>query len=86
MWIDLDRVEYQKNNWGGDIRGALLEMLHTPTIPQVFVGGEYIGGCTESFDAINDGHFQELLEKYNSAYDKSKKVDPYNFLPKWLVP
>ena len=26
-----------------------------PTIPQIFVGGAHVGGCTEMFDAFNDG-------------------------------
>ncbi len=84
--IDLDSVEYQKDNWGGDIRGALLERLGSPTIPQIFVGGEYIGGATETFDAFNDGGLQKLLEKNAVTYDKSKDLDAWSFLPKWLVP
>lgn len=84
--VDLDSVEYQKNNWGGDIRGALLERLGSPTIPQIFVGGEYIGGATETFDAFNDGALQKLLEANTVAWDKSKNFDAYSFLPKWLVP
>lgn len=84
--IDLDSVEYQKDNWGGDIRGALLERLGSPTIPQIFVGGEYIGGATETFDAFNDRSLQNLLEKNAVAWDKSKDFDAWSFLPKWLVP
>lgn len=75
-----------KDNRGGDIRGALLERLGSPTIPQIFVGGEYIGGATKTFDAFNDGALQKLLEKNAVAWDKSKDFDAYSFLPKWLVP
>jgi len=84
--IDLDSVEYQKDNWGGDIRGALLEKLHTPTIPQIFVGGKHIGGCTETFDAVNDGQFQDLLTKNEVHFDAAREMDAYSFLPKWLHP
>ena len=84
--IELDSVEYQKGNWGGDIRAALLQKIGSPTIPQIFVGGEYVGGCTETFDAFNDFSFRKLLEKNNVDYDKAKKFDAYRFLPKWLVP
>lgn len=75
-----------KDNRGGDIRGALLERLGSPIIPQIFVGGEYIGGATETFDAFNDGGLQKLLEKNAVTYDKSKDLDAWSFLPKWLVP
>jgi cysteine synthase A len=84
--IDLDSVEYQKDNWGGDIRGALLEKLHSPTIPQIFVGGEHVGGCTETFDAINDHSFQKMLQENSVKFDTAKEVEAYSFLPKWLVP
>lgn len=84
--IELDSVDFQKDNLGGDIRGALLERLGSPTIPQIFVGGEYIGGATETFDAFNDGSLQKLLEKNAVTWDKTKEFDAYSFLPKWLVP
>ncbi len=84
--IDLDSVEYQKDNRGGDIRVALRQKIGSPTIPQIFVGGEYIGGCTETFDAFNEGRLQKLLEANGIAYDRSNNADPYNFLPKWLHP
>ncbi|MBT4889797.1 MAG: cysteine synthase A [Rhodospirillales bacterium] len=84
--IDLDSVAYQKDNLGGDIRAALLEKLGSPTIPQIFVGGEYIGGCTEIFDAYNNGSLQKLLKKNTVQYDSSKDMNAYVFLPKWLVP
>lgn len=84
--VDLDSVAYQKNNLGGDLRVALRERLGTPTIPQIFVGGEYVGGCTETFDAVNDGRFRALLRKYDVAFDGGKTVDAYRFLPTWLHP
>ncbi len=48
--IDLDSAEYQRNNWGGEIRKAVRAKTRLPTIPQVFIRGEHIGGCTETFD------------------------------------
>jgi cysteine synthase A len=84
--IDLDSAAYQKDNRGGDIRVALRQKIGAPTIPQIFVGGEYIGGCTETFDAFNEGRLQKLLETNGVAFDRSKKADAYSFLPKWLHP
>jgi cysteine synthase A len=84
--IDLDSAAYQKDNRGGDIRVALRQRIGSPTIPQIFVGGEYIGGCTETFDAFNEGRLQKLLETNGVAFDRSKNADAYSFLPKWLHP
>jgi cysteine synthase A len=84
--VDLDSVAYQKDDLGGDIRAALLELTSTPTIPQIFVGGKHIGGCTETFDAFNSGDLQKLLAKNAVEYDQSKQPDAYGFLPTWLHP
>jgi cysteine synthase A len=53
--IDLDSVEYQLDNKGGEIRAALRERTTSKTIPQIFIGGQYIGGATDLFDACKDG-------------------------------
>ena len=83
--VDLDSVEYQKDNRGGDIRAALRERIATPTIPQIFVGGEHIGGCTETLDAFNKGYLQDLLTRNGIAF-KAMEVDAYSYLPKWVHP
>ncbi|MGF1627310.1 MAG: glutaredoxin [Alphaproteobacteria bacterium] len=84
--IDLDSVAYQQDNRGGEIRVALRQKVGAPTIPQIFVGGAYVGGCTETFDAFNQGRLQEMLAASGVAFDRAKQVDAYGFLPKWLHP
>jgi cysteine synthase A len=84
--VDLDSVEYQQDNLGQQIRAVLTERTSIKTIPQIFIGGELIGGCTEMFDAWQDGSAQALLESHNIAYDKNSETDPYTFLPQWLHP
>ena len=82
--IDLDSVAYQEDNLGGDIRAALTERTGMPTIPQVFVGGQFIGGCTEVFDAYRERGLQDLLSDAQVSYDRDDGVDPYQFMPGWL--
>jgi len=84
--VDLDSAAYQKNNWGGQIRNVLKAHTGQPTIPQIFVGGQHIGGCTETFDAFNDGRLQELLQSHNVVFKPAENVNAYTFLPKWLHP
>jgi cysteine synthase A len=84
--VDLDSAEYQKGNWGGQIRVALRERINAPTIPQIFIGNHHIGGCTETFDAFNDGRLQKLLQGSGIEIEQDGEVDAYSFLPKWLHP
>ena len=82
--IDLDSVEYQKDDKGGKIRAALRERTGSKTIPQIFVGGQHIGGATETFDALKDGSLSKLLEANKVEWDRSVDIEPYSFLPGWL--
>ena len=82
--IDLDSVAYQQGNKGGNIRAALHDRTGAKTIPQIFIGGQHIGGATELFDAARDGTMQKLLEENAVIYNKQVSDDPYTFLPKWL--
>lgn len=84
--VDLDSAEYQKNNWGGDIREALKLRTNVPTIPQIFVGNQHVGGCTETFDAFNEGRLQKLLQDSGIELKQAGDVNAYSFLPKWLHP
>ncbi len=84
--VDLDSVEYQRDDRGGRIRAALVERTSVATIPQIFIGGEFIGGCTELFEAWRGGRAQDLLERSGVDYDRTAKIDPYTFLPGWLHP
>jgi len=81
--VELDSVENQVNNRGGHIRAALGAKISTPTIPQIFVGGELVGGCTETLQACKDGTLQARLAKLGVAYDAVQRVDPFSFLPNW---
>ncbi|MEO0989496.1 MAG: glutaredoxin domain-containing protein, partial [Pseudomonadota bacterium] len=71
---------------GSDIRAALRSMTGAPTIPQIFVGGDHIGGATETFDAFNSGDLQRRLTAAGVAFDTAMTNDAYSFLPTWLHP
>lgn len=83
--LDLDSVEYQRDDLGGKIRAVLAERTGARTIPQIFIGGEHIGGCTELFDAWRDGSMQQHLSRCGVSFDDAD-IEPYDFLPKWLQP
>jgi len=84
--VDVDSVEFQKEDLGGRIRGVLADRTGAKTLPQIFVGGEHIGGATDTFDAWRNGSFQARLDKSGVSYDRVSKLDPYTLLPKWLQP
>lgn len=82
--IDLDSVAMQKDDWGGRVRRAVGVRARATTIPQVFIGGELIGGNSDVFDAVRSGALQGELRDASVAFDASAKVDYDALLPKWL--
>ena len=84
--VDLDSAAYQVGDRGGQIRAVLRARTGSRTIPQIFVGGEFIGGCTETFDTFKDGRLQRMLGERGVRFDADARVDPYSLLPGWLHP
>ena len=81
--VDLDSVEYQAGDLGGRIRAILRQRTGSPTIPQVFVAGERVGGCTDVFDAYRAGELQARLSAAGVSFERVD-IDPYTLLPSWL--
>jgi cysteine synthase A len=81
--VDLDSVEYQNNDFGNKIRAVLAKRTGAPTIPQIYIGQQHIGGCTELFDYQRDGGFAGALTRMDIQYSEFDK-DPYTLLPQWL--
>jgi cysteine synthase A len=84
--VDLDSVAHQQDNRGGKIRAALSAHTGINTIPQIFVGGELIGGCSETLEACKSGQLQTLLKKSGVVFDAGVVTDPLSFLPGWRHP
>ncbi len=84
--VDLDSLEYQKGNRGGKMRVALSEKTGWNTFPQIFINGEFVGGCTDLFDDCKNEDLQKRLARAGVPFNKNVKTDPYGFLPGWLHP
>lgn len=45
------------------LRQGLKEYSSWPTFPQLYIEGEFFGGCDITVEAYQNGQLQELLEK-----------------------
>jgi len=84
--VDLDSVAYQENDRGGKILEVLKSRNNWETIPQIYVGDEFVGGATDIFDVSKTGKLEKMLATRKIHYNESIKRDPYSFLPTWLHP
>ena len=84
--IDLDSTAFQRDDRGGQIRKLLRAKTGAATIPQVFVAGEWLGGCTDTLDAYKAGRLQEKLRAAGVGFDEAASIDAHSLLPGWIHP
>ena len=81
---NLDSTEIGPDSFGASVRQSLFEYTGSKTLPQVFVAGEFLGGCEEILGEFAGGDFQARLKALGIEFDEGANVDPGRFLPKWL--
>jgi monothiol glutaredoxin len=69
-------VDYQDVNVLQDmsIREGVKAYSSWPTIPQLYVKGEFVGGCDIIREMTEAGELQQLFDEKGVGYDKSKKI------------
>jgi monothiol glutaredoxin len=69
-------VDYKDINVLQDlgIREGIKAFSNWPTIPQLYVKGEFVGGCDIVREMAQAGELQQLFEEKGIAYDKSKAL------------
>ena len=82
--VDLDSVAYQQNDRGGKILEVLTARNDWPTIPQIYLGEDFVGGATDLFDVGKAGELEARLEAQRIPYNENIGRDPYSYLPGWL--
>ena len=50
-------------------RATLMEVSAWPTIPQVFIGGEFIGGCDIVMEMLQSGDLEKKIQALESIKD-----------------
>ena len=75
-------VEFSDVNVLADevIRQGIKDYSDWPTIPQLYVKGEFVGGCDIFSEMIMSGELGELLDKSGVSYSKeaAKKIREAN--------
>ncbi|PIX75926.1 MAG: O-acetylserine lyase [Rhodocyclales bacterium CG_4_10_14_3_um_filter_68_10] len=84
--IDLDSVACRQGDLGARIYEVLKRRTGSATLPQIFIGGEFEGGCIEVFDSLKSGRLHTRLREHGVTIDPAVRIDPYKLLPRWLHP
>jgi len=62
LGVDAKVVELDHVIEGDEVQDTLLSITGVRTVPQVFVGGEFLGGCDDTLGAHQGGQLVPLLE------------------------
>jgi cysteine synthase A len=84
--IDLDSVAYQQGDRGSKLFEVLKRRTGSVTLPQIFIGGNFEGGCIDVFNKLKSGSLHDRLKKHGVSFDPEAATNPYELLPKWLLP
>ncbi len=57
-----------------DIRQGIKEFASWPTIPQLYVKGEFVGGCDIVKEMFSSGELQELLKENGIALKTLRNI------------
>jgi cysteine synthase A len=82
--VELDSASFKTVADPALIRAALGKRTRSPTIPQLFVAGRVIGGCTDAFASWRNGRLQQHLRSAGVRF-QSEGPDPETFLPGWMA-
>ncbi len=63
--FELDRGEFLEPRLQREVRQRLQTLTRSGTLPQLFIGGDSVGGYTESITASRNGTLTALLEKHH---------------------
>ncbi len=55
------------------IRDGIKTFTNWPTIPQLYVKGEFVGGCDIIREMFQEGELQQLLDEKGVPHDKETK-------------
>lgn len=58
----------------GEIREGIKAFSNWPTIPQLYIKGEFVGGCDITREMFQTGELAALLDKENIPHKQSAKV------------
>ena len=69
MGVDFKDVNVLED---ASIRDGIKSFTNWPTIPQLYVKGEFVGGCDIIREMFQQGELAQLMDEKHVAYDKAK--------------
>lgn len=62
--FELDRGEFLEPRLQNEVRTRLQQLTNSGTLPQLFIGGESLGGYTDTVAARSNGRLADVLARH----------------------
>ena len=67
--VNFTAIELNTMSEGGAIQDALQQMTNQRTVPNIFIGGEHLGGCSDLQNGVSSGRVQGMLSKHSIPHN-----------------
>ncbi|PHT53846.1 Glutaredoxin [Capsicum baccatum] len=67
-------IELDRESDGDEVQAALLEWTGQRTVPNVFIGGEHVGGCDSVLEKHQQGKLLPMLKDASAVPNNPAKV------------
>lgn len=61
--VEFKAIELDLVGNGQQIQNTLEDITRQRTVPNIFIGGEHVGGCSELMQGLKNGKVRELFQK-----------------------
>lgn len=61
LQLDFQAVDLDEIHEGEEVQDNLMQITGSRTVPQVFINGQYIGGCDEIMKLNSSGKLKDIL-------------------------
>lgn len=83
--VYLDDIKYTEDNMGSRYKAAINDLVKSRTLPQLFVGGDAVGGPHEVFAMWMDGILSEILDNAGVTYAVCATKKTLDYLPESVM-
>lgn len=81
--IDVDTAPFREDDIGGKVLRAVFARTGVRTVPQVFIGGDAVGGASDVLAAFEDRSLHSRLAQLDPPIRPRPVDDPMMLLPEW---
>jgi len=84
--VAVDAPEMQAHDLGNRVRAVIRARTGQATLPQVFIGGRWLGGCSEVIAAHGSGELARRVQQAGIDVRQWPTLDASQLLPRWRQP